>query len=101
MRTVKSDERIKHLLARTDFAAAVTIHGWVRTKRDSKSGFSFVEVNDGSCLAGIQVVADGSLPNYESDVKHLVTGCCVQVEGELRESPGKGKTFGEALTCVV
>jgi len=91
MRSVDVSQRIKSILARTDFGAAVTIHGWVRTKRDSKGGFSFVEINDGSCLAGIQVVADDSLPNYESDVKRLVTGCCVRVDGELRESPGKGQ----------
>ncbi|MFH1730080.1 MAG: asparagine--tRNA ligase [Planctomycetota bacterium] len=91
MRSVDVSQRIKSILARTDFGAAVTIRGWVRTKRDSKGGFSFVELNDGSCLSGLQVVADESLANYESDVQRLVTGCCVQVEGELRESPGKGQ----------
>ena len=91
MRSIDSDQRIKALLARTDFGSPVTVHGWVRTKRDSKGGFSFVELNDGSCLTGIQVVADESLSNYESDVKRLATGCCVRVEGELRESPGKGQ----------
>jgi asparaginyl-tRNA synthetase len=91
MRTIDTDQRIKAILARTDFGAPVTVHGWVRTKRDSKGGFSFVELNDGSCLTGIQVVADDSLANYDSDVKHLSTGCSVRVEGELRESPGKGQ----------
>ena len=91
MRSIDSDQRIKALLARADFGSPVTVHGWVRTKRDSKGGFSFVELNDGSCLTGIQVVADESLSNYEGDVKRLATGCCVRVEGELRESPGKGQ----------
>ena len=45
---------------------AVTVQGWIRTRRDSKGGFSFLELNDGSCLANIQVVADAKLPNYES-----------------------------------
>ena len=91
MKFIDTHERIKDLLARRDFGATVAAHGWVRTRRDSKGGFSFLELNDGSCLAGIQVLADGSLPNYESEVKRLCTGCCVRVEGELRESVGKGQ----------
>ncbi len=91
METVSPDSRVRTLLERRDFGAGVIVRGWVRTKRDSKGGFSFVELNDGSCMAGIQVVADESLANYESDVKRLITGCCVRVEGELRESPGKGQ----------
>ena len=51
------------------------VQGWVRTRRDSKGGFSFLEVNDGSCLANLQVIADAQLPNYESEAKHLVAGC--------------------------
>ncbi len=91
MRVVDPEQRVKRLLARRDFGAAVVVQGWVRTRRDSKGGFSFLEVNDGSSLAGIQIVADSSLANYESDVLRLGTGCCVRVEGELRESPGKGQ----------
>ena len=91
MQTVDPGERVKGLLARRDYGATATVQGWVRTRRDSKGGFSFLEINDGSCLAGIQVVADNSLANYDSEVKQLVTGCSVRVEGELRESPGKGQ----------
>jgi len=91
MRSLDLDQRVKRLLTRRDFGASATVRGWVRTRRDSKGGFSFLDINDGSCLSGIQVVADGSLPNYESEVLHLVTGCCVRVEGELRESQGKGQ----------
>ncbi|MBM4032395.1 MAG: asparagine--tRNA ligase [Planctomycetes bacterium] len=83
-------QRVRHLLTRRDFGAAVVVHGWVRSRRDSKE-LSFLDVNDGSCMAGVQVIADASLPNYESEVKRLVTGCSVRVEGELRESPGKGQ----------
>ena len=52
---------------------AVRVQGWIRTRRDSKGGFSFLEVNDGSCQGNLQVVADGSLANYESEVKKLAT----------------------------
>ncbi|HUU42781.1 MAG TPA: asparagine--tRNA ligase [Planctomycetota bacterium] len=100
MRSVGSEERVKQLLDRRDFGATVTVRGWVRSRRDSKGGFSFLDVNDGSSLAGIQVVAEASLTNYESDVLRLVTGCCVRVEGELRESPGKGQTV-EVLAKVI
>ncbi|MBM3998602.1 MAG: asparagine--tRNA ligase [Planctomycetes bacterium] len=68
------------------------IEGWVRTRRDSKGGFSFLELNDGSCLGNLQVVADGSLPNYETDVLRLSSGCGVSVEGALLASSGHGQT---------
>src|SRR5882757_2554180 len=68
---------------------AVTVQGWIRTRRDSKGGFSFLEVNDGSCLANIQIVADAKLPNYESEIKQLSAGCSVTVHGELKASGGK------------
>lgn len=69
----------------------VCLEGWVRTRRDSKGGFSFIELNDGSCLANIQVVADNQLSNYESEVKHLTPGCSIRVVGEVKESQGKGQ----------
>ena len=66
------------------------IAGWLRTRRDS-SGFSFLEINDGSCLANIQVIADKELANYESEIKKLTTGCSLVIKGELKESPAKGQ----------
>ncbi|MBY0512983.1 MAG: asparagine--tRNA ligase [Gemmataceae bacterium] len=69
----------------------VTLRGWVRTRRDSKGGFSFVELNDGSCQGNVQVVAPGELPNYEAVVKHLHTGASVVVDGEVKASPAKGQ----------
>src|SRR5688572_11899039 len=69
----------------------VRLQGWVRTRRDSKGGFSFIELNDGSCQGNVQVVAPGELPNYESDVKHLHTGASVVIEGEVKASPAKGQ----------
>ncbi|MDH3879088.1 MAG: asparagine--tRNA ligase, partial [Desulfobacterales bacterium] len=69
----------------------VLIKGWVRTRRDSK-GFSFIEVNDGSSLKNIQVVADEKLPNYE-DIKKLTTGSALAVAGQLVESKGGGQKW--------
>ena len=69
----------------------VLIKGWVRTRRDSKT-FSFIEINDGSCLKNIQVIADEVLPNYE-DIKKLTTGSAVSVEGKLVESKGGGQKW--------
>jgi asparaginyl-tRNA synthetase len=69
----------------------VLIKGWVRTRRDSK-GFSFIEVNDGSCLKNIQVVAGEKLPNYE-DIKKLTTGSALAVGGQLVASKGGGQKW--------
>jgi len=69
----------------------VLLRGWVRTRRDSKGGFSFIELNDGSCQGNVQVVAPGELPNYEDVVKHLHTGSSVAIEGEVKASPAKGQ----------
>ena len=80
----------------------VRIRGWLRTRRDSKGGFSFLELNDGSCQANIQIVADGNLANYESQIKHLGAGSSLTVEGELRASPAKGQaTEVQAESIVV
>src|SRR5436189_3962001 len=67
------------------------VQGWVRTRRDSKGGFSFVEVNDGSCFGNVQVLANSSLANYQSEVLHLGVGASVRVEGEVKASPAKGQ----------
>ncbi|MEX0866944.1 MAG: asparagine--tRNA ligase [Pirellulales bacterium] len=67
------------------------LQGWVRTRRDSKAGFSFIELNDGSCLANIQIIADANLPNYESEIKALTAGCSITAVGEIKESGGKGQ----------
>jgi asparaginyl-tRNA synthetase len=69
----------------------VRLQGWVRTRRDSKGGFSFVEINDGSSQGNIQVVAPAGLPNYESEVKKLIAGCSLTVTGEVKASPAKGQ----------
>ena len=70
----------------------VLVKGWVKTRRDSKGGFSFLEINDGSCFANIQVVAEYSLPGYSSIEKQVTTGSCVSVHGKLVASQGKGQS---------
>src|SRR5260370_16887386 len=70
---------------------SVRVQGLIRTRRDSKGGFSFLEINDGSCQGNLQVLADGALANYESEVKKLATGCSVTIDGEVRKSPPKGQ----------
>ncbi len=70
---------------------AVELQGWVRSRRTSKGGFSFVHVHDGSCFDTLQAVADGTLSNYESEVAELGTGCSVIVRGRLVASQGKGQ----------
>jgi len=79
----------------------VVLQGWIRTRRDSKGGFSFLELNDGSSLGNIQVIAQTSLSNYESEVKRLGPGCSVTVEGWVQASPGRGQSTEVAATRVV
>ena len=67
------------------------LQGWVRTRRDSKAGFSFIELNDGTSLGNLQVVAPAELANYEEEVKHLTAGCSITVIGEVVASGGKGQ----------
>jgi asparaginyl-tRNA synthetase len=69
----------------------VCVQGWIRTRRDSKGGFSFLEVNDGSCLGNLQVIAEASLPNYEAELKRLSAGCSVTVVGTVKASGGQGQ----------
>jgi asparaginyl-tRNA synthetase len=73
--------------------SAVTVRGWVRTRRDSKAGLSFVNVSDGSCFEPIQIVAQSTLPNYADEVTRLTAGCAVIATGELVASQGKGQAF--------
>src|SRR6187455_1943806 len=89
-----SDVAIADLLrGKVPVGQTVTIKGWVRTRRDSKGGFSFVNVNDGSSFDGIQVVAPNTLPNYTNEVMHLTAGCSVIATGTVVQSQGKGQTF--------
>jgi asparaginyl-tRNA synthetase len=79
---------------------AITVHGWIRTRRDSKAGISFLAVHDGSCFDAIQAIAPNNLDNYETDILKLTTGAAVKVTGILVESPGKGQSFEIQATQV-
>src|SRR5687767_6062391 len=73
--------------------STVTVKGWVRTRRDSKAGFSFIALHDGSCFDPIQIVAPNALGNYQSEVLHITTGCSAIATGTLVQSQGKGQSF--------
>ena len=84
---------IQRILAgQFEVGTPLTVHGWIRTRRDSKAGFSFLQVNDGSCLASLQVVAGRELPNYEQQILRLTTGCSLRCRGTLVESKGRGQS---------
>jgi len=83
--------KIFNLLKSKEPVAAVLVKGWVRTRRDAKT-FSFLEINDGSCLKNMQVIVDSAAPNYE-DVKKLTTGSAVSIRGKLVESRGGGQQW--------
>jgi len=78
----------------------VTLKGWVRTRRDSKAGFSFVNLHDGSCFDAIQVVVPNDLENYEDEILKLTSGASIVATGELVDSPGKGQKFEVKATAI-
>src|SRR4051812_8269295 len=81
---------------------AILLQGWVRTRRDAK-GFSFIEVNDGSSLRGMQVIADAALPNYTTEIARAHTGASIEVRGKLVASKGQGQAWevvAEKFTIV-
>src|SRR6516165_3342295 len=85
---------VKEILAgRLELGAPVVVEGWLRTRRDSKAGLSFLHIHDGSCFEPIQIVAEASLPNYQAEILHLTTHCALRVAGTLVESLGKGQRF--------
>src|ERR1043165_8832333 len=91
------------LAGQSPVGSRIMIEGWVRTRRDSKAGLSFLAVHDGSCHDPLQVVAPAELPNYQTDVLRSTSGCAVRVAGELVASQGKGQTVelrAESLEVV-
>jgi asparaginyl-tRNA synthetase len=88
----KPGASVVELLAREAPGGEVTVQGWLRTARHSKN-LSFLEVSDGSCFAGIQVVAAPELANYADEIAHLANGCAVRATGELVASPGAGQRY--------
>ncbi|NPU95402.1 MAG: asparagine--tRNA ligase [Gammaproteobacteria bacterium] len=96
--------RIADLLAgKAAVGSSVTVKGWVRTRRDSKAGFSFINIHDGSAFDGIQVVAEQTLPNYSDEILKLGAGCSVSITGTLVASQGKEQAVevkAETLTVL-
>ena len=84
-------DRVKQIRDEANPGDQVVVSGWVRTRRDSKQGFSFIELNDGSCLGNLQVVADQETTGFAEEAKHLTTGASIRIEGIVQESPGKGQ----------
>jgi len=91
---------VEALTGKVAVDSEVTVKGWVRTRRDSNAGFSFLAMNDGSCFDSIQVVAANTLANYASEVLHITTGCSVVVTGKLVKSQGKGQAYEVQATAV-
>jgi len=92
---------VKDALSRTAPLSPILVQGWVRTRRDAKD-FSFIELNDGSSLRSLQVIARNSLPNY-AEVQRLITGASIKVRGELVASQGKGQSWevvADELTII-
>ena len=79
---------------------SLTVKGWIRTRRDSKAGISFLAVHDGSCFHPVQAVVPNNLSNYEADVLRLTTGCSVEVTGVIAASQGAGQSFELQATDV-
>lgn len=89
---------IKHVLKRTEAVEGLHVAGWVRTRRDSKQ-FSFLELNDGSCLGNLQIVADAGIPGYEW-ISKMSTGASIEVRGNLIPSPAAGQTWEMQATSL-
>jgi asparaginyl-tRNA synthetase len=88
------------LAGRAPANSPVTVKGWVRTRRDSKAGISFVHVSDGSCFHPVQVVAPNTLSNYTDEVLHLTAGCSIEATGMIVPSPAKGQPFEMQASAV-
>lgn len=88
------------LQGRVAVDSEVTVRGWVRTRRDSKAGISFIAVYDGSCFNPVQAVVNNALNNYQDEVLRLTTGCSVAITGKVVESPGEGQSFEIQASAV-
>jgi asparaginyl-tRNA synthetase len=96
-----SDVSVADVLAKcVAVGGEVTVKGWIRTRRDSKGGFSFLALSDGSCFDAIQIVAPNTLTNYTSEILHLTAGASIIASGTLVQSQGKGQSFEIQATKV-
>lgn len=93
-------QRVKSILAESQPGERLTVGGWVRTRRDSKQGFSFVELNDGSCLANLQILIDNTVPGYQDWLGQITTGASLRIEGVVQESPGQKQRIELRATSV-
>ncbi len=92
--------RVKEALNSKEAVSSMTIKGWLRTRRDSKD-FSFLEINDGSCLSNIQAIAGSDLENYKEDILSANTGAALEIHGNLIASQGKGQAWEVQATKVI
>src|SRR5213592_1192964 len=88
------------LAGRAPHGASVTVKGWVRTRRDSKAGFSFVNVSAGSSFHPVQVVAANTLPNYSQEILKLTAGCALEAVGNIVPSPARGQPFEMQASAI-
>ncbi|HEX6529391.1 MAG TPA: asparagine--tRNA ligase [Burkholderiales bacterium] len=88
------------LAGRAPKDAPVVLKGWVRTRRDSKAGFSFIHLSDGSSFHPVQVVAPAALSNYAAEIQKLTTGCAIEATGSIVPSPAKGQPFEMQASAV-
>ncbi len=96
---MKQFPSVKDILQLNDIPlTAVTVRGWVRTRRDSKAGISFIALSDGSCFDSLQLVIPNTLSNYQTDISRLTTGCAMKATGQLVQSPGKNQAFEMQVT---
>lgn len=83
--------KVKHALLAEAIGKRVCLQGWVRSRRDSKGGFSFIDLTDGTSIKGVQVIAEKALPNYESEILNCSIGSSVEIVGNVVASPAKGQ----------
>ena len=91
--------RVVDILRDQPVGRPVTVSGWLRTRRDS-GGLSFLEVNDGSCLASLQVIADATLANYDGEIRKLATGAALRIQGQLGASPASGQAVEVQASAI-
>lgn len=91
--------RVVDILRDQPVGRPVAISGWLRTRRDS-GGLSFLEVNDGSCLASLQVIADTTLANYDGEIRKLATGAALRIQGQLVASPASGQAVEVQASAI-
>src|SRR3954469_14733109 len=97
----KSELSVRQVLAgEAPAEAPVAVNGWVRTRRDSRAGISFVHLSDGSCFHPLQIVAPNTLANYEGEVLHLTAGVAVEAVGTIVPSPAKGQNFEMQASAI-